>query len=71
MMKNCPVYRSLEGVREFIYGVLGEDPEPSKYLLGGCNFWVKQLVTVVLSVQLTFVKISIISKVDSFLMAQE
>jgi hypothetical protein len=36
MKKNCPVCHSPKGVREFIYGMPSEEPDPFKYVLGGC-----------------------------------
>ena len=38
MKKKCPVCDSLEGVREFIYGMPSEEPDSSKYVLGGCDY---------------------------------
>jgi hypothetical protein len=38
MRKNCPVCHSPEGVREFLYGMPSEEPDPSRYVLGGCTF---------------------------------
>jgi hypothetical protein len=36
MKKKCPVCDSLDGVREFIYGMPSEEPDATKYVLGGC-----------------------------------
>ena len=36
MKKKCPVCNSLNGVREFIYGMPSEEPDATKYVLGGC-----------------------------------
>ena len=36
MRKKCPVCNSLGGVREFIYGMPSEEPDETKYVLGGC-----------------------------------
>jgi hypothetical protein len=35
-MKKCPVCDSLSGVREFIYGMPDNEPDASRYVLGGC-----------------------------------
>ena len=37
MTKKCPVCNSLDGVREFIYGMPSEEPDATKYVLGGCT----------------------------------
>ena len=37
MKKKCPVCKTLDGVREFIYGMPSEEPDASKYVLGGCS----------------------------------
>ena len=36
MKKKCPVCNSIDGVREFIYGMPSEEPDATKYVLGGC-----------------------------------
>ncbi|GEM_PF-1451768 len=36
-MKKCPVCNSLDGVREFIYGMPSQEPDASKYVLDGCT----------------------------------
>jgi len=36
MKKKCPVCNSLDGVREYIYGMPSEEPDTTKYVLGGC-----------------------------------
>ena len=36
MKKKCPVCNSMDGVREFIYGMPSEEPDATKYVLGGC-----------------------------------
>ena len=36
MKKKCPVCNSLDGVREFIYGMPSEEPDTTQYVLGGC-----------------------------------
>jgi hypothetical protein len=38
MKKKCPVCDSLDGVREFIYGMPSDEPDPTKYILGGCSY---------------------------------
>ena len=38
MKKKCPTCNSRDGVREFLYGMPSEEPDPSKYVLGGCCF---------------------------------
>jgi hypothetical protein len=37
-MKKCPTCNSSDGVREFLYGMPSEEPDPGKYVLGGCCF---------------------------------
>jgi DNA-directed RNA polymerase subunit RPC12/RpoP len=37
-MKKCPVCNSKEGVREYLYGLLMEQPDPAKFVCGGCCF---------------------------------
>jgi hypothetical protein len=37
MTKKCPVCNSLDGVREFIYGMPSEEPDATKNVLGGCT----------------------------------
>ena len=36
MKKKCPICNSRVGVREFIYGMPDREPDPSKYIVGGC-----------------------------------
>jgi hypothetical protein len=36
MNKKCPTCSSVDGVREFIYGLPSEEPDGSKFVLGGC-----------------------------------
>lgn len=36
-MKSCPVCGTKEGVREFVYGEPIEEPDPTKYIVGGCS----------------------------------
>ena len=35
-MKKCPVCKSTEAVREYFYGMPSEEPDPAKYVAGGC-----------------------------------
>jgi hypothetical protein len=35
-MNRCPVCKSIEGVRAYIYGMPSQEPNPAKYVLGGC-----------------------------------
>jgi hypothetical protein len=35
-MKNCPICKSSEGVREYLYGMPIEEPDETKYVVGGC-----------------------------------
>jgi hypothetical protein len=35
-MKNCPVCKSTEGVRLYLYGMASEEPDPKKFAIGGC-----------------------------------
>lgn len=35
-MKKCPVCESAKGVRLYIYGMPSEEPDPAKYVIGGC-----------------------------------
>ena len=35
-MKKCPVCKTNEGVREYLYGMPSEEPDPAKYVIGGC-----------------------------------
>ena len=35
-MKRCPVCNSKKGVREYLYGFPMEQPDPAKYIIGGC-----------------------------------
>ena len=37
-MKKCPVCKSKEGVREYLYGLPMEQPDPTKFVSGGCCF---------------------------------
>jgi hypothetical protein len=37
-MKKCPVCNSKEGVREYLYGMPSEEPDPTKFVTGGCCF---------------------------------
>ena len=37
MKKKCPICNSRVGVREFIYGMPDREPDPSKYIVGGCS----------------------------------
>ena len=37
-MKKCPVCNSKEGVREYLYELPSEEPDPSKFVIGGCCF---------------------------------
>ena len=36
VMKKCPVCNSIDGVREYLYGMPSEEPDPGKYVTGGC-----------------------------------
>jgi len=36
MTKPCPNCNSTEGVREYLYGMPSEEPDPAKYIVGGC-----------------------------------
>lgn len=36
MKKKCPTCNSSEEVREFLYGMPSEEPDPKKYVVGGC-----------------------------------
>jgi hypothetical protein len=33
---NCPNCNTSENVREILYGMPSEEPDPMKYLIGGC-----------------------------------
>jgi hypothetical protein len=35
-MKKCPLCKTTEAVREYIYGLPESEPDESKYILGGC-----------------------------------
>jgi len=35
-MKKCPVCKSTEGVRQYLYGMPSEEPDPTKFAIGGC-----------------------------------
>ena len=35
-MRKCPVCKSLEGVRLYLYGMPSEEPDPKKFVIGGC-----------------------------------
>jgi hypothetical protein len=35
-MKKCPVCKTNEGVREYLYGMPSDEPDPAKYVIGGC-----------------------------------
>ncbi len=35
-MKKCPICKSIEGVRFYLYGMPSEEPDPKKYVVGGC-----------------------------------
>jgi hypothetical protein len=35
-MKKCPLCKTTEAVREYIYGLPEAEPDESKYILGGC-----------------------------------
>jgi len=35
-MNECPVCKSTEGVREYLYGMPSEEPDHAKYVIGGC-----------------------------------
>jgi DNA-directed RNA polymerase subunit RPC12/RpoP len=35
-MKKCPVCKSTEGVRLYLYGMPSEEPDPRKFVIGGC-----------------------------------
>ena len=35
-MKNCPVCKSTEGVRLYLYGMPSEEPDPKKFAIGDC-----------------------------------
>lgn len=37
-MKTCPICNSKEGVREYLYGLPSEEPDPAKFVVGGCCF---------------------------------
>jgi hypothetical protein len=41
MHKKCPVCDSFDGVREYIYGEPKEEPDASKYVIGGCCIYVE------------------------------
>lgn len=32
----CPKCSSVEGVREIIYGMRSQEPDPARYIVGGC-----------------------------------
>jgi hypothetical protein len=36
MTKPCPTCNSTEGVREYLYGMPSAEPDPAKYVIGGC-----------------------------------
>jgi len=36
VMKKCPVCKSAEGVRRYLYGMPSEEPDPAKFVIGGC-----------------------------------
>ena len=36
MKKDCPVCGTSEGVREFLYGLPVEEPDPTEFVVGGC-----------------------------------
>ena len=36
MIIKCPVCQSEEGVREILYGLPSSEPDPARYILGGC-----------------------------------
>ena len=38
-MKPCPICNSAVGVREYIYGMPSEEPDSSRFVLGGCCEW--------------------------------
>jgi hypothetical protein len=35
-MKKCPVCKSTDGVRTYIYGLPSEEPDPAFFAVGGC-----------------------------------
>jgi DNA-directed RNA polymerase subunit RPC12/RpoP len=35
-MKKCPVCNSKVGVREYLYGMPMEEPDPRMFVVGGC-----------------------------------
>ena len=35
-MKKCPVCETTEGVRRYLYGMQNEEPDPAKFVIGGC-----------------------------------
>jgi hypothetical protein len=35
-MKKCPVCKSTNGVRSYLYGMLMEEPDRAKFVVGGC-----------------------------------
>ena len=35
-MKKCPVCESTKGVRSYLYGMLMEEPDRAKFVVGGC-----------------------------------
>jgi hypothetical protein len=38
VMKKCPVCSSKEGARVYLYGMSSEEPDPTKFVIGGCCF---------------------------------
>jgi hypothetical protein len=36
MTKTCPLCKTDKGVREYLYGMPSEEPDTSKFILGGC-----------------------------------
>ena len=39
MRKKCPTCGSSDDVREYLYGMPSEEPDPAKYVVGGCLVW--------------------------------
>jgi hypothetical protein len=35
-MERCPVWKSTEGVREYLYGMSSKELDPSGLVIGGC-----------------------------------
>ena len=35
-VKKCPVCKTTKGVRSYLYGMLMEEPDRAKFVVGGC-----------------------------------